>query len=65
METGIAWDEATGDYCVMVAGLPAGHRGTIAEALALLDEAVARHARYVEETAWHARRQAEAQLQAA
>jgi hypothetical protein len=65
METGIVWDEATGDYGVVVAGLPAGHRGTIAEALELLDETAEKHRRHLEAMRWHAHRQAEAQLQAA
>ncbi len=65
METGIAWNEATGDYQVWVVGLPAGNRATIAEALALLDETVAKHQRHMEAMAWHARRQHEAQLRAA
>jgi len=65
METGIVWDEVAGDYCVTVAGLPAGHRATIADALMLLDETVAKHERHLEAMVWHARRQAQAQLQAA
>ncbi len=65
METGIAWDSATADYRVLVCGEAVGHRATVAAALVLLDEAVARHARCVDEAAWHARRQAQSQLQAA
>ncbi len=63
--TGVTWCESTGDYQVWVVGLPAGHRATIAEALVLLDETTEKHRRHVEAMAWHARRQAEAQLQAA
>ncbi len=65
METGIAWDEVAGDYCVMVVGLPAGHRATIAEALALLDETVSKHQRHMEAMAWHVRRQSEQMQRAA
>ncbi len=65
MKTGIAWDEATGDYRIVVCGEAVGHRATVADALLLLDEAVARHQRHLESMAWHARRQSEQMQRAA